>query len=458
MKIKILETYDHPVLGNLKLDFTNEKGEVSDTVIFAGDNGCGKTTILNILADFTNPGIKQNPSGNHINYLYSGKIHFCIVLSEEEMDVFKEHPDTKGAFHSGVKKNELNVEINYETQNWDQIKVTVTDQLGCIQRIPGNLLGQEKIKQLFKAIYSTTEVNFAPTNIQSTTARDVDESIVGPKRSSPALATEITQLLVDISSVDDAEVGRWVRNNPGQVAPAAISDRRMKRFSKAFHQIFPHKKLVGVETQNNQKIVIFKENKRESDINQLSSGEKQIVFRGGFLLKDINSTKNAIVLVDEPEISLHPKWQQKILEFYRNLFRDEKKKQTAQIFIATHSPYIIQSAKNTCVCILKKNHDGVIHSISRRKFFGWTPDQLTIHAFGLSNLRPDEVEEDLKKLKILLRDMKAGEVEKNKSKYDRLYKKLSEELIGDDSDLLGAHINNMLEEIKNRLNQLDEED
>lgn len=59
------------------------------------------------------------------------------------------------------------------------------------------------------------------------------------------------------------------------------------------------------------------------------------------------------IIIDEPELSLHPKWQEKILSFYRNLFTNEDGKQIAQLMIATHSQYIIQSAMN------KVNRDDV---------------------------------------------------------------------------------------------------
>lgn len=45
MRIKSLELVNDPKIKNLKLDFTIDN-VVQDTIIFAGNNGCGKTTIL----------------------------------------------------------------------------------------------------------------------------------------------------------------------------------------------------------------------------------------------------------------------------------------------------------------------------------------------------------------------------------------------------------------------------
>jgi len=53
-------------------------------------------------------------------------------------------------------------------------------------------------------------------------------------------------------------------------------------------------------------------------------------------------------LIDEPENSLHPSWQLKILDFYKAIFTDTSThQQTSQLFITSHSPYIFKNAKLT---------------------------------------------------------------------------------------------------------------
>ena len=87
------------------------------------------------------------------------------------------------------------------------------------------------------------------------------------------------------------------------------------------------------------------------------------MFRGAFLLRNQQSIKGNTILIDEPEISLHPKWQAKIFEYYRKLFTDEKNKQNSQLFIATHSQYVLDSAlaakENTSIILMKKNANNI---------------------------------------------------------------------------------------------------
>ena len=78
--------------------------------------------------------------------------------------------------------------------------------------------------------------------------------------------------------------------------------------------------------------IIFSDGKRSS-FNVLSSGERHIVT----LLFSVThmSNTNGIVLVDEPELSLHIDWQKIIL---RELMSQIKQK---QVLVCTHSPDVI---------------------------------------------------------------------------------------------------------------------
>lgn len=114
-----------------------------------------------------------------------------------------------------------------------------------------------------------------------------------------------------------------------------------------------------VKTENGKKSVIFRKNEKEVDIASLSSGEKQIVFRGAFLLQHQQAAIGYPILIDEPEISLHPSWQKKIFEYYRRLSVARNNIQTSQMLMTTHSQYVLESAlfdtHNTVVFLMKTN-------------------------------------------------------------------------------------------------------
>ena len=48
-KIRQITFHNHPILGNLFLNFCDPEGKSVDTIILAGENGTGKSTILNAI-------------------------------------------------------------------------------------------------------------------------------------------------------------------------------------------------------------------------------------------------------------------------------------------------------------------------------------------------------------------------------------------------------------------------
>ena len=57
--------------------------------------------------------------------------------------------------------------------------------------------------------------------------------------------------------------------------------------------------------------------------------------------------KNLILLLDEIEVHLHPAWQRKVLPIVQKLFKN------AQIFVSTHSPFVVNSVDDAWVYKLK---------------------------------------------------------------------------------------------------------
>jgi predicted ATPase len=77
-------------------------------------------------------------------------------------------------------------------------------------------------------------------------------------------------------------------------------------------------------------------------INKLSSGETQIIIL--FALMAFEADKNSIFIVDEPELSLHPKWQSEFMSSFLKLCPS-----SSQVLVATHSPEIVAGRKSACV-------------------------------------------------------------------------------------------------------------
>lgn len=384
MKIKSIKIENNYIFDNIFLDFSLNN-ETINTVIFAGENGCGKTKILEIIFNFPNFGLPNEENSNE-------KREFIIELNNEEINKLKNtKSDNINGFFKSFVNNEISLKIDYSFVNdWDSIKISPTrskniyqdlDSLQCSIVFP-------MLQHFAKSIYLDTEINFNPENIKSVTAMDLDQAINSSYKTNTDLASKITQLLVDIQTEDNSEIAKEYRNNYkiNKVIDENKVDLRIRRFKNAFDYMFPYKKYKEVRNEDGFKKVIFEEFGKEMAIENLSSGEKQIVYRGSFLLQNKNSNQNCFILIDEPEISLHPVWQLKIIEFYKYLFKDTSGKQTSQLFFATHSPFIIDNINryDDKVVILNKDNHGKIFVMDDPKFYGWTNEKIINNAFKIN--------------------------------------------------------------------------
>lgn len=76
-------------------------------------------------------------------------------------------------------------------------------------------------------------------------------------------------------------------------------------------------------------------NKEQLPLNVLSSGEQHLIVLIGKLV--FSTTAESLVLIDEPEISFHPEWQEKFLAILEEI----RKVNGFSVLVATHSPILI---------------------------------------------------------------------------------------------------------------------
>lgn len=328
--IKKVKWDNHPVLGNLELDFTLADGSIAKTIILAGENGSGKTTILENLNEFlTMGGLK---SIEYIEY-------------EEEGTLYKLTPSNRwnseeSGFH--VRENLLTGEKKEITTNKNNSRDTIESDFEDL-RVHG-------------CLYSKARSGFRTNRIQTTTTESIDVDRYNQDNNDDF--TSIKQLLVDLDTQDRNEFSYY--HQQGNPISWSEFDRqsRMFRFKNAFSDFFNTMDFERIEDVANEKVVRFRKNNKLISIDDLSTGEKQIVFRGASLIRNGGLLDNGYVMIDEPELSMHPKWQERILSFYKSLFsRDER--QFVQLFVATHSDYVLKSAaaslNDTLIIILSDN-------------------------------------------------------------------------------------------------------
>jgi len=346
MLISEIKYKNDEVLGNLGLSFVNENGKPYKTIILAGENGTGKTRILETLYDFLSLGAIT--PFDSIQYVINDEQQYKIWYdNDNDGHNFGFHkrcnlaqPDVISSIHTNKNNNKQSLESDIEDI------------------------------RSYGVSYLTARSGFKTNPVTSTTTQQIDvEKRIDDKVDD---YTSIKQLLVNISSQDNARLRRLVYDSDNN--EMNTSDLRQKheqessnlyRFKKAFDNFFEGRLIFDEIDEENvsEKNIFFKKGGERIKIDNLSSGEKQIVFRGAKLLSNATIVNNGLILIDEPELSMHPLWQEKILDYYQNLFANNIDDRP-QIIIATHSEYLIRRAmenlENTLIVVLKEEGNGIV--------------------------------------------------------------------------------------------------
>lgn len=380
MKIKNLHIKEFKGLRDISINF-EKNDEPLDLVVLAGSNGSGKTRILESILRYFQ---------DHINYKQNN-IEAEIFYEEKEKNCISNVRDFfyRLESFSYCEANDPLREKHIEIKN--------------------------KLDILPKVIYVPTEINFQKMNVASTTL--VQEykfiNIVN------------TNLIKDIPSYITTKMISAMLKNKNE----KVGDVQKKVFNE-INEIFENLSIdVKVEdiSQDGRNITLFTNSSGdEFDINELSSGEKQLFLRT-LAIKMLNP-ENSIILIDEPELSLHPKWQQRIVDVYRKIGKNN------QIIIATHSPHILGSVRKENIMLLDKDDEGKIVVRTGDELYdsyGQPTDRVLKDIMGLETTRNPKVFKLLEEAGELV-DKNEYESEEFKTKY----KKLREILGNKDEDLL----------------------
>ena len=380
MKIKNLHIKEFKGLRDISINF-EKNDEPLDLVVLAGSNGSGKTRILESFLRYFQYDINYKRNNIEAGIFYEEKEKNCISNVQDffyGLEYFSYHEVNNPLYEKHIEiKNKLDI--------------------------------------LPKIIYVPTEINFQKMDVASTTL--VQEykfiNIVN------------TNLIKDIPSYIATKMISAMLKNKNE----KVGDVQKKVFNE-INEIFENLSIdVKVEdiSQDGRNITLFTNSLGdEFDINELSSGEKQLFLRT-LAIKMLNP-ENSIILIDEPELSLHPKWQQRIVDVYRKIGKNN------QIIIATHSPHILGSVKKENIMLLDKDDDGKIVVKTGNELYnsyGQPTDRVLKDIMGLESTRNPKVFKLLEEAGELV-DKNEYESEEFKTKY----KELRDILGNKDEDLL----------------------
>ena len=217
-------------------------------------------------------------------------------------------------------------------------------------------------------------------------------------------------------------------------------DPQLEAVRKAIQRLLPE--FTNLTVRRSPLRMEVKKNGKKFTIDQLSDGEKCLIAMIGDLARRMaiaNPVRenplygDGVVLIDEIDLHLHPKWQRIVVSRLVEVFPN------CQFIISTHSPHVITHVHPDNLYVLKQTEAGAIAERPSESY-GKTVDRVLEDLMGLATTRPDKVTKSLNDLyelislgqlaqaKQLLAEM-TGEVEGD-----------PDLLIGSDPDLVKAEV------------------
>ncbi|OKH42999.1 ATP-binding protein [Calothrix sp. HK-06] len=467
MKVRRLKIKNFRGLSDLELNF-----EVQESAVLVGVNGVGKSSILDcltiLLSQFTGRlqdslSMRFFDDKDIMNGRQSLECEITIVEGEREISwsLQKERPSSVHDVRStGMKRLEAIKSILYDVNE---------EQLQALS---------QKRNELSKALQAVSvALDFIEGEGDNQTLPSlqayVDELVTGLSTSNinlPVIVSypvnravlemplDMTQenIFSQVNAYDQALTGgridfkgffEWFRNredleNEQRRDNPDYRDIQLETARNAISSLQPDFTDLHVVRASLQMMV--KKQGQELVVNQLSDGEKCLLALVGDLARRLATANpyldnpllgDGVVLIDEIELHLHPKWQREIIPALKRTFPN------CQFIVSTHSPQIVSYIKPDNIYIITATPDGVTLQQPENSF-GRDSNQILEDLMGVSE-RPQQIKNGLSDLFKLIDQ---GHLETAK----QLRQNLATQIGEDDPEFVRADVLIRRKEILNR--------
>ncbi|MCY4306414.1 MAG: AAA family ATPase [Aestuariivita sp.] len=382
--------------GSQELILNDGEGRPAQWTLIVGDNGVGKTTLLQCIA-------RMRPVVNEFSNETSGPTPNSVepeFASEEDNDVLDAY--TRSGPNTVAK---LKAELSYGvplTGNREHCRDTISTEL-FITRKDGRLAD-------FKRAGTSPPNVEEPLVLAYGAGRHPNTSGLNK-----AIATGLVESLFKVeSALSDAE-DLLYRLEFGCLKHDQQAKRRLLSLKRMLVEMLPdvvHHQNIEIlgppvsASTNERKGIWVATDYGKVPLSRLSLGY-QTVFAWTLdiawqLLDRYPDSQDplkepAIVIVDEIDLHLHPRWQRAIREHLIKHFPN------AQFIVTAHSPLMAQSSLGGNLAVLQKQQDHAEILNDPAIIREWRLDQvITSDLFGLESARPPEVEKLFQRRSVLL--------------------------------------------------------
>lgn len=345
MRFKRIEIINNPILWNKNFNFVDDGGNFFNTLLLIWENWSWKSTFLKIIYSITNIS-EEDP------HLFASEVRRFFVYDELTNKDYTIVLDSNRINNIAILDKAKNLYAIIEPDNerdkhvfWSSYEQHVFVEENWIynEELTRKLICPEWSNDLsINSVFITPEINDIWAKNTNSVFKDFTYSMEWTSKINEKLNDNIKTLLISLCIADNDDVVNYIKDNRELPVPVGLIDKRINIFKNAINILFADTKIEFVWIKN--LTPVFEKNWNTIEIEQLSLWEKEIILKGWFLLLNSFNWAKKISLIDEPETWLHPRWQLKIIQYYKNILTNSIWSGDSQLFITTHSPFILQWA------------------------------------------------------------------------------------------------------------------
>ncbi|MFB2880433.1 AAA family ATPase [Floridanema aerugineum] len=438
MRVKKLKISSFRGIVNLTLDFSPE-----EPTVFIGNNGVGKSSILDCLAvmlSWLAKRIKFDPEASNAYFRLLDR----SMLSERELaegryfinqDIKNGHQETSTEITILVDSiREVNWSLNKDKKDIIQFSDKTFEELDHFAK---------SIRVQWK--------NNPEISIPLTVYYPVNRAVLNiPLEMLPE--EDLFELNAYDQGLNGVQISfdsffRWFRKledleNEERRDNHDYRNSQLESVRQAIYSLIPE--FSNLRVRRSPLRMTVRKQGQEFTVNQLSDGEKCLLAMVGDLARRLAIANpglsnplegEGVVLIDEIELHLHPKWQREIIPALTRTFPN------CQFIVTTHSPQVVSHVKPEGIFILEATSEGIIAK-KPESSFGRDSNQILEDIMGVPD-RPQQIKDSLRQLFQLI---DAGNLDAAKE----LRHQISEEIGSDEPEFVRADVLMRRKEIFNR--------
>jgi predicted ATP-binding protein involved in virulence len=373
--------------------------------VLIGVNGVGKSSILECLAKLVFLYTDLSIPKGVVQFAHGDSVKVGHKRSENSITL-RTSKGEEGTWHFGVAHDAIpSVNNEFRTEELEELRSS--SPRPSTTRLEGKLFLAGIQDDLMKQIKADRDATNLPLGIYYPTSRIIPRQPFEDtdNRNHPywdrsnflniqALEgrLDFTEFFTWFKEREDLENETRLETNPDH------RDRQLEAIRNAIPEFLPGFSHLRIK-RSPLRMVVTK-NGQELIISQLSDGEKSLLTIIGDIARRLAICNPAlenplegegIILIDEIDAHLHPKWQRGIVPKLERTFPN------CQFFIATHSPQIISDVRSENIYLLQQDAEGEVIAVHPEGTYGRDTNQILEDVMGVPE-RPEWTKQELRQL------------------------------------------------------------